>query len=49
VGVTASYPDEEMQAALDINIPCYASAMVTTNELIDSISSLETLGSSGHY
>jgi len=37
---TASYSDEEMHAALDVNIPNYASAMVTTNEIVDSISSL---------
>ena len=37
---TADYSDEEMHAALDINIPNYASAVVTTNEFIDSISSL---------
>ena len=41
---TASFSDEEMHAALGINIPNYASAIVTTNEVIDSISSLETLG-----
>ena len=41
---TASYSDEEMHAALDINIPNYASAIVTTNEVVDSISSLEILG-----
>jgi ureidoacrylate peracid hydrolase len=35
---TASYSDEEMHAALDINIPNYASAIVTTNEVVDSIS-----------
>jgi ureidoacrylate peracid hydrolase len=29
-----------MHAALDINIPNYASAIVTTNEVVDSISSL---------
>jgi ureidoacrylate peracid hydrolase len=46
---TASYSEEEMHAALDVNIPYYASAIVTTNEIIDSISSLETLGSSPHY
>ena len=40
---TASYSDEHMHAALDINIPNYASAVVTTHELIDSISSLQTL------
>ena len=37
---TADYSDEEMHAALDINIPNYASAMVTTNEIVDSISSI---------
>jgi len=37
---TASYSDEEMRAALDINIPNYASAVVTTNEIVASISSL---------
>ncbi len=31
------YSDEEMHAALDINIPNYASAIVTTNEAIDAI------------
>ena len=41
---TADYSEEEMHAALDINLPNYASAIVTTNEVIDSISSLETLG-----
>jgi ureidoacrylate peracid hydrolase len=29
-----------MHAALDINIPNYASAIVTTNEVVDVISSL---------
>jgi nicotinamidase-related amidase len=38
---TADYSDEEMHAALDIDIPNYAAAIVTTNEVIDSISSLE--------
>ena len=37
---TASYSDEEMHAALDINIPNYANAIVTTNEVVESISSL---------
>ena len=37
---TADYSDEEMHAALDINIPNYASAVVTTSEIVDSISSL---------
>jgi ureidoacrylate peracid hydrolase len=37
---TASYSDAEMHASLDINIPNYASAIVTTTEIVDSISSL---------
>ena len=40
---TADYSDEEMHAALDINIPNYASAIVTTNEIVDLIS-VQTLG-----
>jgi ureidoacrylate peracid hydrolase len=37
---TADYSDKEMHAALDINIPNYASAVVTTKEMVDLISSL---------
>ena len=37
---TADYSDEEMHAALDINIPNYSSAVVTTDEIVYSISSL---------
>lgn len=37
---TASYSDREMHAALDVNIPNYASAIVTAKEVVDSISSL---------
>ena len=37
---TADYSDEEMHAALDINIPNYASAVVTTDEIVDAIASL---------
>ena len=37
---TANYSDEEMHAALDVNIPNYATAMVTTTEIVDTISSL---------
>ena len=36
---TADYSDKEMQAALDINIPNYASAIVTTNEIVELMSS----------
>ena len=37
---TADYSDEMMHAALDINMPNYASALVTTKEIVGSISSL---------
>ena len=36
---TADYSDNEMRAALDINMPNYAS-VVTTKEVVDAISSL---------
>jgi nicotinamidase-related amidase len=41
---TADYSDEEMHAALDINIPNYASAIVSTEEIVASIAALEDLG-----
>jgi nicotinamidase-related amidase len=37
---TASYSDEQMHAALEINIPNYASAVVRTEEIVRSLSSL---------
>jgi ureidoacrylate peracid hydrolase len=37
---TASYSEREMHAALEVNIPNYASAIVTTKEVVDAISSL---------
>ena len=37
---TADYSDKEMHAALEINIPNYAAAIVTTKEVVGSISSL---------
>ena len=36
---TASYSDEHMHAALGINLPNYASAIVSANEVIESIAS----------
>lgn len=36
----ADYSDEMMHAALDINMPNYASAIVTTKEIVASISSI---------
>ncbi|MGA8025672.1 MAG: hypothetical protein WB992_00905 [Bryobacteraceae bacterium] len=37
---TASYSDEQMHAALEVNIPNYASAIVTTKEIVGAIASL---------
>jgi hypothetical protein len=37
---TASYSDDHMHAALDINIPNYARAIVPTAEIVDAIASL---------
>jgi nicotinamidase-related amidase len=37
---TADYSDEAMHAALDVNIPNYASAVVTTKEVVDQIAAL---------
>jgi ureidoacrylate peracid hydrolase len=34
---TASYSDREMHAALEVNIPNYASAIVTASEVVDAI------------
>src|SRR6185369_1258291 len=37
---TADYSEVEMNAALDVNIPNYAAAIVTTAQLVESIASL---------
>jgi ureidoacrylate peracid hydrolase len=37
---TADYSEEQMHAALDINLPNYASAIVSTKEIVEAISSL---------
>jgi ureidoacrylate peracid hydrolase len=37
---TADYSDREMHAALDLNIPNYASAIVATNEVVEGLSRL---------
>jgi nicotinamidase-related amidase len=37
---TADYSGEHMHAALEVNIPHYAGAVVTTAEIVDSISAL---------
>lgn len=39
----ADYSDAHMRAALEINLPNYASAIVTTNEIVDLISSAQNL------
>jgi ureidoacrylate peracid hydrolase len=36
---TADYSDKEMSAALEVNIPNYAGAMVTTEEIVESLTS----------
>jgi nicotinamidase-related amidase len=36
---TASYSDEHMHAALEVNLPNYASAIVTTDEILGSLAS----------
>ncbi|KAK9482237.1 Isochorismatase-like protein [Lipomyces starkeyi] len=38
----ADYSDEMMRAALEINMPNYASAIVTTKEIIDTLSATKT-------
>ena len=40
---TTSYSNDHMHAALEINMPNYASAIVTTGEIVESISSLHTV------
>jgi len=40
---TADYSDKEMHAALDVNLPSYASAIVTTNQVVDALSSVQAL------
>jgi len=38
---TADYSDREMHAALDVNVPNYASSIMSTSEIIDSLSSFQ--------
>src|SRR5262244_190966 len=40
---TADYSDEMMHAALDINLPNYASAIVTTSQIVASISAANVM------
>jgi nicotinamidase-related amidase len=39
---TADYSEKEMSAALDVNIPSYASAILTTDEIIAAIADSES-------
>ncbi|KAK9481792.1 Isochorismatase-like protein [Lipomyces starkeyi] len=41
--VVADYSDEMMHAALEINMPNYASAIVTTKEIINALSATQTV------
>jgi len=43
---TADYSDEHMHAALVTNLPSYANAIVTTDEVIESMSALDISGRS---
>jgi nicotinamidase-related amidase len=43
---TADYSNEMMHAALDVNIPNYATAIVTTAEIVDSIASIGNIDQS---
>jgi ureidoacrylate peracid hydrolase len=40
-GATASYSDQHMHAALEVNLPNYANGIVTTDEIVNSISSAQ--------
>jgi ureidoacrylate peracid hydrolase len=39
---TADYSDREMHAALEVNMPSYASRIATAQEIVDLLSSAET-------
>ena len=43
---TASYTEEQMHATLVTNLPNYANAIVTTDEVVGALSSLKALGTS---
>ena len=46
---TTDYSDEFMHAALVTNLPNYASAIVTTDEVVNSISSIQTLAAGAQH
>ena len=35
---TADFSDKEMHASLDVNLPSYASAIVTADEIVEALS-----------
>ena len=39
---TADYSDQHMRAALDVNLPSYAGAILSTKEVLDSLPSVKT-------
>ena len=43
-GATVDYSDLEMHGALEVNLPNYANAIVTTSEVVEAISALDALG-----
>ena len=38
----ADYSDDMMRAALEINMPNYASAIVTTQDIVEALSAMRT-------
>src|SRR5262249_9357887 len=44
---TADYSDKEMHAALEVNLPNYANAILTTKEVVDAISAARLPGEAG--
>jgi nicotinamidase-related amidase len=37
---TADYSDVEMHASLEVNMPYYASALVTTEQIVETVAAL---------
>jgi nicotinamidase-related amidase len=46
---TADYSEEAMHAALGVNLPNYASALVTTDEVVGSLSTLNSVFQKGEW
>ncbi len=45
---TADYSDKEMYAALEVNVPRYATAIVTANEIINLMSPAQATALGSH-